>query len=58
MTFDQGRTMQTTRQQILDYLRLHREATVKDLSLLLGLTATGVRQHLTTHRASAASSAS
>ncbi len=38
--------MQTTRQQILDYLRLHRDASVKDLGRLLGLTATGVRQHL------------
>src|SRR5262249_61282088 len=39
--------MQATRQQILDYLRLHRDAGVKDLGKLLGLTATGVRQHLT-----------
>jgi len=38
--------MQATRQQILDYLRLHRDASVKDLGRLLGLTATGVRQHL------------
>jgi predicted ArsR family transcriptional regulator len=39
--------MQATRQQILDYLRLHRDASVKDLGRVLGLTATGVRQHLT-----------
>ena len=39
--------MQATRQQILDYLREHGEATVKELSHVLGLTATGVRQHLT-----------
>ncbi len=38
--------MQTTRQQILDHLRLRRGATVKALSELLGLTLTGVRQHL------------
>jgi predicted ArsR family transcriptional regulator len=39
--------VQATRQQILDYLRLHREASVKELGRFLGLTATGVRQHLT-----------
>jgi predicted ArsR family transcriptional regulator len=39
--------MQATRQQILDYLRLHHDASVKDLGRLLSLTATGVRQHLT-----------
>ena len=39
--------MQATRKQILDHLRRHRQATVKDLSATLGLTATGVRQHLT-----------
>lgn len=38
--------MQANRQQILEYLRLHQEASVKDLGRLLGLTATGVRQHL------------
>ena len=38
--------MQATRQQILEYLRLHRGATVKALCELLGLTPTGVRQHL------------
>jgi predicted ArsR family transcriptional regulator len=39
--------MQATRQQILDYLRAHGRATVKDLDAFLGLTSTGVRQHLT-----------
>ena len=39
--------MQATRQQILDYLRSHGRATVKDLDAFLGLTSTGVRQHLT-----------
>ncbi len=39
--------MQATRQQILDYLRRHGRATVKDLDSYLSLTSTGVRQHLT-----------
>jgi predicted ArsR family transcriptional regulator len=39
--------MQATRRQILDYLHEHGKATVRDLTHLLGLTATGVRQHLT-----------
>src|SRR3990172_5882694 len=39
--------MQATRQQILDFLRLHGRATVKELDGHLGLTSTGVRQHLT-----------
>jgi len=39
--------MQATRQQILDYLRQHGRATVKDLDAHLSLTSTGVRQHLT-----------
>ena len=39
--------MQATRQQILDYLRLHGQATVKELGQLMGLTSTGIRQHLT-----------
>lgn len=39
--------MQATRQQILDYLRLHGDATVRELAGHLELTATGVRQHLT-----------
>jgi len=38
--------MQITRQAILDYLRVHREATVRDLSRVLSLTTTGVRQHM------------
>lgn len=38
--------MQVTRQDIVDYLRRHAEATVKDLSRHLELTATGIRQHL------------
>ncbi len=38
--------MQSTRQAILDYLRMHREATVRDLSRELALTTTGIRQHL------------
>ena len=39
--------MQATRQEILDYLRRNRRATVKELDRHLGLTSTGVRQHLT-----------
>ncbi|MBI4570369.1 MAG: winged helix-turn-helix transcriptional regulator [Chloroflexi bacterium] len=39
--------MQATRQQILDFLRRHGRATVKELDGHLGLTSTGVRQHLT-----------
>ncbi len=39
--------MQSTRQQILDYLQRQGRATVKDLGQLLGLTSTGIRQHLT-----------
>jgi predicted ArsR family transcriptional regulator len=39
--------MQATRQQILDFLRRYGRATVKDLDSHLGLTSTGVRQHLT-----------
>ncbi|MEX1194290.1 MAG: winged helix-turn-helix transcriptional regulator [Dehalococcoidia bacterium] len=39
--------MQTTRQQILEYLRRHGRGTVKELGALLGLTSTGIRQHLT-----------
>jgi predicted ArsR family transcriptional regulator len=39
--------MQATRQDILDYLRHHAEATVKELGEHLGLTSTGIRQHLT-----------
>ena len=39
--------MQATRQQILDHLRREGRATVKELDRLLGLTSTGIRQHLT-----------
>lgn len=39
--------MQATRQQILDFLRRQGRATVKELDTHLGLTSTGVRQHLT-----------
>ena len=39
--------MQATRQEILSYLRRHAEATVRELGDLLGLTSTGIRQHLT-----------
>lgn len=39
--------MQATRQEILNYLRRNGEATVRELGELLGLTSTGIRQHLT-----------
>jgi len=39
--------VQATRQDILDYLRRHNQATVKELGEHLGLTSTGIRQHLT-----------
>ncbi|HEY8173069.1 MAG TPA: winged helix-turn-helix transcriptional regulator [Dehalococcoidia bacterium] len=39
--------MQATRQDILDLLRRHTRATVKDIGEELGLTSTGIRQHLT-----------
>ena len=39
--------MQATRQGILDYLRRHTECTVRELGEYLGLTSTGIRQHLT-----------
>src|SRR5216684_2807596 len=38
--------MQSTRQKILDHLRRHGEATVRDLAAPLQLTPTGIRQHL------------
>lgn len=38
--------MQATRQDILDYLRSHGQASVKDLATHLGLASTGIRQHL------------
>jgi predicted ArsR family transcriptional regulator len=39
--------MQASREQILGYLHHQSRATVKEMAQLLGLTATGVRQHLT-----------
>jgi len=39
--------MQSTRQQILEYLQRSGRGTVKELGQLLGLTSTGIRQHLT-----------
>ena len=39
--------MQETRKQILEHLRRHSRATVKELGETLGLTSTGIRQHLT-----------
>ncbi len=39
--------MQSTRQQILEYLQRHGRGTVRELGDLLGLTSTGIRQHLT-----------
>ncbi len=39
--------MQATRQDLLDYLRRHRQSTVKELGEHLNLTSTGIRQHLT-----------
>jgi DeoR family transcriptional regulator, suf operon transcriptional repressor len=42
-----GASVQATRQEILDYLRRHSQATVKQLGEHLGLTPTGIRQHLT-----------
>lgn len=38
--------MQTSRQHILDFLHREQRASVKELAELLGLTLTGVRQHL------------
>jgi predicted ArsR family transcriptional regulator len=42
-----GLQMQSTRQRILEYLQRHGRGTVKELGELLGLTSTGIRQHLT-----------
>ena len=39
-------TVQATRQDILDLLRRRGQASIKDLGAHLGLTSTGVRQHL------------
>jgi DeoR family suf operon transcriptional repressor len=41
------RWMQATRRQILDYLHRHARGTVREFTQLVGLTPTGVRQHLT-----------
>ncbi len=38
--------MQATRQEILDILHRQRRASVKELGAVLGLTSTGIRQHL------------
>ena len=38
--------MQATRQDILDYIRRHGEATIRNLAGVLNLTTTGIRQHL------------
>jgi predicted ArsR family transcriptional regulator len=38
--------MQSTRQEVLQYIRRHNEATVRELAGVLKLTTTGVRQHL------------
>jgi predicted ArsR family transcriptional regulator len=42
-----GLHMQSTRRRILEHLQRNGRATVKELGLLLGLTSTGIRQHLT-----------
>ena len=42
-----GLHMQSTRRRILEYLQRHGRGTVKELGQLLGLTSTGIRQHLT-----------
>jgi predicted ArsR family transcriptional regulator len=39
--------MQSTRRDILEYLQRNGRGTVKELGQLLGLTPTGIRQHLT-----------
>lgn len=39
--------MQPTRRQILDFLRRYGKGSVRELGDLLGLTSTGIRQHLT-----------
>lgn len=39
--------MQATRKQILDHLRHRSRATIRELGGQLGLTSTGIRQHLT-----------
>jgi predicted ArsR family transcriptional regulator len=47
MIIPRNSLMQATRKEILDYLRSHGHATVRELDAHLGLTSTGVRQHLT-----------
>jgi predicted ArsR family transcriptional regulator len=42
-----GFHMQSTRRRILEFLQRNGRGTVKELGQLLGLTATGIRQHLT-----------
>lgn len=42
-----GMKMQSTRQRILEYLQKEGRGTVRELGELLGLTSTGIRQHLT-----------
>lgn len=44
---EEHQTMQATRKQILDYLQHHGRATIKELAEALGLTSTGIRQHVT-----------
>src|SRR5437773_11688363 len=39
--------IKSTRLRILEYLQRNGRATVKELGQLLGLTSTGIRQHLT-----------
>ncbi|HZP26327.1 MAG TPA: winged helix-turn-helix transcriptional regulator [Dehalococcoidia bacterium] len=47
MVQQQSVHLQTTRQEIIEHLQRVGRATVKDLGALLGLTSTGIRQHLT-----------
>ncbi len=47
MLQQQNLHLQTTRQEIIEYLQRVGRATVKELGVLLGLTSTGIRQHLT-----------
>jgi predicted ArsR family transcriptional regulator len=42
-----GLHIQSTRRRILEYLQRNGRGTVKELGELLGLTSTGIRQHLT-----------
>ena len=47
MVQQQSVHLQTTRQEIIEHLQRVGRGTVKDLGVLLGLTSTGIRQHLT-----------